>query len=139
MPPTKESPWILRMPIYVREENLENVIIYLYERLSEYARYAVFEWVENLKIFGAEPRIFFTYCQSDQNVTTDNQLVPVETEVPHRYTFQLHSISRQPGVGVYIRITANFVRRLFLQYSYDRSRGTLPRANIGRSKDLTTI
>jgi len=119
------EPWVLRMPIRVRRENLEEFFLFMGTRLQTYAK-GLSGGVESLRIFRegefkpVAKSLSFTYVNYDYGVNTENELTSIKSLLPHWYNIKLTSIARRGSPGereLYVWLTANFVRRLILQYS----------------------
>ncbi|MFQ6095838.1 MAG: FtsX-like permease family protein, partial [Candidatus Bathyarchaeia archaeon] len=128
-PRNAKEPWVLKIPLRIRGEDLGKFFSFMEKRLEGYTSNLV-ERIENLKVSRegeAEPRLSFAYIFTEMGVVTDNELIPVKSDTPNLYTFKLTMQSRMYRMGFYsgkardeahIRRTAAFVRRLILQYSH---------------------
>ncbi len=126
-PRTAKEPWVLKIPLGLRKEELKNFFDFMEKRLEKYASGLV-EEVVDLKISETEkePRLSFTYVFTEKRTVTDNELIPVKIPRSDHYTIKLVSQPRMSKQGVYaemlndeaqIRQTASFIRRLTLEYS----------------------
>jgi len=128
-PREAKEPWVLEIPLRIRREDLEEFFSFLEKRLERYTSNVV-ERVENLRISRkakAEPRLSFTYINTEKGVITDNELIPVKNDISGPYTFkliiqsQIYKMRFHLGKAhdeAHIRQTATFVRHLILGYSY---------------------
>jgi len=128
-PRNAREPWVLEIPLRIRREDLGKFFSFLEKRLEGYTLNVV-ERVENLRISRegkAEPRLSFTYIYTEEGLVTDNELMPVKSDISNQYAFKLTVQSRIYKMGSYsgkahdeahIRRTAAFIRHLILGYSY---------------------
>jgi len=130
-PRTAREPWVLKIPLGLRREELKNFFNFMEKRLEKYASGLV-EEVADLTVSEkeAEPRLSFTYVFREERIVTDNELIPVKIPNSDHYTIKLVSQPRMSKQGVYagmlydeaqIRRTASFIRRLILEYSYQQA------------------
>ena len=126
-PRTSREPWLLKIPILIREENLEEFFGFMEKRLQQ-ASYP-HRQIEDLRVpmRGAATRLSFTYINSEEGFVTENELFPVETHLPNRYTIKMASKTRRGSITAQdeaeVRRTASFIRHLILLYSYKRTLG----------------
>ena len=116
-PRTSREPWLLKIPILVREEELTEFFSFMKKRLQR-ASYP-HRKIEDLK--GEATRLSFTYVNSEEGFVTENELFPVETRLPTRYTFKLASKTRRGSISaqdeIDVRRTASLVRHFILLYT----------------------
>ena len=133
-PRGKGEPWLLKMPIRARMADLENFFGFMEKQLHSYALYP-YRWVYNLKVSkAAEPTatcLSFAYVRGDEKIATENELFLVKALLPNRYAVTLSSKTRRGTITLRdeadVRQTADFVRRLILQYSYEQRAGRVER------------
>jgi len=128
-PKTAEEPWILKIPIQIRREDLGKFFSFMEKHLEKYSS-GIIERVDDLKISREETadptgiRLSFTYVFSEKGVVVDNELIPVKISGSDQYAvkLKLHSWMGSYSGGTfgeaYIRRAATFIRRLILEYSY---------------------
>jgi len=123
-PGVSGEPWVINIPLEVHEREVIDLFRYLSERLRKHAW--VGEWFEDIvlrEIGPSGPVLFFVHRWENNEVHTLNRLVPVKSR-PHHYTFQLVSRTKLGTITGrderQIRITANIIRRLTIQYRAEK-------------------
>jgi hypothetical protein len=115
------QPWLLGLPIQLREEDLGGFFEFVEQKLQQRLSSSI-EYVDNLKVYKKEPRLSFSYINTvTKNIATENELFPVKTLLPNRYSLRLASETRRGSITrldeADVWETANFIRHLVLQYS----------------------
>ncbi len=127
-PRTAGEAWIIKMPIQIREENLEEFFGFMKNGLQTYTHYRMLDAVDNLEMTRKEEakptaiRLSFTYSCSEEGIVTNNELFSEKSDVASWYDIKLASKTPQGALTgrdkAAVRRTASFIRRLVLQYSH---------------------
>jgi hypothetical protein len=120
-PKTAGEPWLLKLPIQILEEDLGGFFEFVEKKLRQRLSPSIV-YVDNLKVSEKELRLSFSYIDNEKrNIATENELFPVKTLLPNRYSVMLMSKTRRgtttPIDDADVWQTANFIRNLILQYS----------------------
>jgi len=120
--------WVIKMPIQIKEENLEKFFGFMKNVLQTYTHYHMFDTVDNLETIRKEEvgptaiRLSFTYSCSEEGIVTNNDLFSEKSSVASWYDIKLASKTPQGTLTgrdeASVRRTASFIRRLVLQYSH---------------------
>lgn len=127
-PRTAGEAWIIKMPIQIKEENLEKFFGFMKNGLQTYTHYHMFDNVDNLEMIRKEEagpvaiRLSFTYSCSEEGIVTNNDLFSEKSNIANWYDVKLASKTPQGTLTgrdkAAVQRTASFIRRLVLQYSH---------------------
>jgi len=123
-----DEPWVIRMPIRVRRENLDEFFTFIGDHIRWFKGLGWFEAIKDIRVIREgefKPLaigLSFAYIDYEYGVNTENELISTKSLVPHWYMIKLTSIARRGSMHqreLYVWITASFIRRLILLYTLE--------------------
>jgi len=121
--------WILSMPIRIREERLDDFFTFMRDNLRRINLHVLssFSWFELGKDTRfdkkrdtlAERKLRFTHICNDYGINTENELTATKSMIPQWHVVKLTTLTRRGAItsrAPQVRVTANVIRHLVLQY-----------------------